>query len=79
MVDIWSREPLYAQLAALIRTKIDKGEYKPGERIPSELELVQEFNISRGTARKALEVLRDEGKILTLPGRGSFVPPKPSK
>lgn len=79
MVDIWSHVPLYAQLAALIRTKIDKGEYKPGDRIPSEHELEQAYNVSRGTARKALDVLRLEGKIVTFPGRGSFVPPKTTK
>lgn len=76
MVDLWSREPLHEQLANELRRKIDKGEFKPGQRIPSETALHQTYDLARGTVRRALDILREEGKIVTFPGRGSFVPPK---
>jgi len=76
VVDLWRAEPLHEQLAAILRTQIDKGELQPGQRLPSELALQQTYDVSRGTVRHALKVLRDEGKIVTYLGRGSFVPPK---
>lgn len=76
MVDLWSREPLHEQLADLLREKITSGEYPPGTKIPSETALHQTYDLARGTVRKALEILREEGRIVTFPGRGSFVPPK---
>ncbi|MDQ2874249.1 MAG: GntR family transcriptional regulator [Actinomycetota bacterium] len=41
--------------------------------VPSETSLVQEFGVARGTVRRAIEVLRDEGLVLTVQGRGTFV------
>jgi len=76
VVDLWSREPLHEQLANLLRKKISDGEFPPGSKIPSETALHQSYDLARGTVRKALEILREEGKIVTFPGRGSFVPPK---
>lgn len=75
VVDLWSREPLYEQLARILRGKIDSGEFPPGSKIPSETALHQTYDLARGTVRRALEILREEGKIVTFPGRGSFVPP----
>lgn len=77
MIDLWRHEPLSQQLAAILREKIDKGEIKPGQKIPSETALVQTYDVARGTVRRALNILREEGKIVTFPGRGSYVPPKP--
>jgi DNA-binding GntR family transcriptional regulator len=45
--------------------------------VPSESQLEQEFGIARGTARKAIAVLRDEGLVITVKGRGSYVTPSP--
>lgn len=75
MVDLWRAEPLYEQLAAILRGKIESGEWPPGHKIPSELALQQIYDVGRGTVRKALAQLRDEGHIVTFDGRGSFVPP----
>lgn len=76
MVDLWRAEPLYEQLAAILRGKIESGEWPPGHKIPSELALQQTYDVGRGTVRKALAQLRQEGKIVTFDGRGSFVPPE---
>jgi hypothetical protein len=45
----------------------------PGRRVPSESDLEQIYGMARGTARKAIAVLRDEGLIETVRGKGSFV------
>lgn len=72
---MWSRVPSYRQLADLIRARIEAGEWEPGEPIPSETSLVQESGLARGTVRHAVQVLRDEGVVVTVPGRGTFVKP----
>lgn len=74
-IDPWRIEPLWAQLAAVLREKITSGELAPGDPLPSELTLQQEHGVSRGTVRHAVRVLRDEGLVVTFPGRGTFVPP----
>jgi GntR family transcriptional regulator len=45
--------------------------------LPSESTLVQEHGVSRGTARRAVAVLRDEGLVFTVPQRGTYVGPRP--
>lgn len=75
-IDPWSPEPIYRQLAAILRERIANGTYAPGTRIPSELTLTQEHGIARDTARAAIRLLRDEGLVVVLPGRGTFVPPE---
>jgi len=47
--------------------------YQPDKRIPTESELVDEFEVARTTARRAMSVLREEGLIYTVPNRGSYV------
>ena len=49
--------PLYRQIKALIVQSLDRGEWKPGEAIPSELDLASRFKVSQGTVRKALDEL----------------------
>ena len=65
--------PLYRQLKAHLEKLIDEGKIKPGERLPSEKELEDQFNISRITVRRALQELAAEEKIARFPGKGSFV------
>lgn len=65
--------PLYHQLKEIIREKIDSGKWTPGDRIPSENELCNEYNISRNTAKKALEDLVQEGLLNRVQGKGTFV------
>jgi len=72
-VDHEGAEPVYRQVAAILRARIKAGQYAPGRPIPSEPQLVQEFGIARETARKAGRVLADEGLVRVVQGRGVFV------
>lgn len=65
--------PLYRQLADILSDKIRAGEYRPGERIPSEIELAKTFGIGRPTARQATEALIRKGMLLRRRGAGTFV------
>jgi GntR family transcriptional regulator len=65
--------PPYRQIADILRRRITAGKYPPDTRIPTESELVEEFEVARSTARRAVEVLRAEGLIYTVPNRGSYV------
>jgi GntR family transcriptional regulator len=65
--------PPYRQMAAILRRRIESGQYPPETRIPTESELVEAFEVARTTARRAIAVLREEGLIYTVPQRGSYV------
>jgi len=65
--------PPYRQIAAVLRRRIESGQYPPDTRIPTESELVDAFEVARTTARRAIAVLREEGLIYTVPQRGSYV------
>jgi len=65
--------PPYRQIAEILRRRITAGKYRPDTRIPTESELVEEFEVARTTARRAVEVLREEGLVYTVPNRGSYV------
>ncbi len=65
--------PQYRRLKAYITEAILAGELKPGQRIPSELELVKRFEVSRMTATRALKELEQDGVIARVQGVGSFV------
>jgi|SRR5690625_386789 len=65
--------PLYKQIINYIREKIDQSEWEAGEKIPTESELVEQFNVSRITVVKALERLVDEGYLRREQGKGTFV------
>jgi GntR family transcriptional regulator len=73
IIDSESIVPLYKQLFHYLNSAIENHQFKPGDRIPSENELVQEFNISRVTIRRALQELAHQEKIVSVPGKGSFV------
>jgi GntR family transcriptional regulator len=72
-IDHLGQEPLYRQLAAILRQRIERGDLEPGQAMPSESYLQQEHGVSRGTVRMAIGLLRDEGLVVTLSGRGTFV------
>ena len=74
-VDHLDPTPLWQQLAAVLRTMIEDGKVEPGAPLPSESYLQAEYGVSRGTIRRAVEALRDEGLVLTIAGRGTFVKP----
>jgi GntR family transcriptional regulator len=67
-------EPPYRQIAAWLRTRIEAGEFRPGQDpLPSEKDLMQLFGVARDTARRAVQALRDDGLVVTIPQRGTYV------
>ncbi|MER5649043.1 winged helix-turn-helix domain-containing protein [Streptosporangium sp. NPDC002524] len=72
-IDRFNREAIYRQVAAIIRAQIRAGELKPRDPIPSESSLVGDHGIARDTARAAVALLREEGYVVTMPQRESFV------
>ena len=65
--------PLYQQIKSLILNSLRSGEWKPGEVIPSEMELASRFRVSQGTVRKAIDELAAENLLLRRQGKGTFV------
>ncbi|MDN3018062.1 GntR family transcriptional regulator [Paenibacillus sp. BSR1-1] len=65
--------PLYIQLKESIRSSIVNGDLKFGDKIPTELELSEEYKISRITVRKAIVELVEEGYLVKKQGKGTFV------
>lgn len=72
-LDRQSPNPLYLQLKDILASQIADGLLQPGDALPSERQLCEEFNISRSTVREALRELSDQGLIHTVSGRGAFV------
>ena len=72
-IDHQGAVPVYRQLAAILRARIRSGHYEPGRAVPSEKQCEQEWGVARGTCRKAIALLRDEGLVVTVAGRGSYV------
>jgi DNA-binding GntR family transcriptional regulator len=68
-----STQYVYEQLAAILERKIRAGEYAPGTRLPGELSMTHDYGVGPGTVRRALDILRDAGLVVTRPARGSFV------
>ena len=66
---------LYEQVKRRIVTGIRSGEWKVGQRLPSEVQLVSELNVSRMTINRAYRELAAEGLIIRVPAKGSFVAP----
>lgn len=65
--------PLYQQIKGLILQSLQAGEWKPGEVIPSEIELAARFRVSQGTVRKAIDELAAENLVVRRQGKGTFV------
>jgi GntR family transcriptional regulator len=68
-----SRAPLYVQVAAVIRERIDSGRWVEGERISTLEQLEKEFAVARVTIRQGIELLRKDGLLDARQGRGTFV------
>lgn len=66
-------EPLYVQVSKSIKDDIREGNYIRGAKLPNESELAKVLDVSRGTIRKSLSLLNNEGYIETIHGKGSFV------
>jgi len=65
--------PLYQQIKLLLLASLQGGEWKPGEAIPSEIELAARFKVSQGTVRKAIDELATENLLVRRQGKGTFV------
>lgn len=68
-----SFKPLYEQIKDLITQSLISGEWKPGDAIPSEMELAARFGVSQGTVRKAIDALATENIVVRRQGKGTFV------
>jgi DNA-binding transcriptional regulator YhcF (GntR family) len=77
-IDHLSGEPAYQQLARVLREGIVSGTYAVGTQVPSAKTLSQQHGIAVGTVMRAFDVLRDEGLIRSVPGRGMFVVMRPA-
>jgi GntR family transcriptional regulator len=66
-------QPLYLQLRDALAARMVRGEWKVGTAIPSEDDLAREFGVSKGTMRKALDLLEGESLLIRRQGRGTFV------
>jgi Transcriptional regulators len=64
---------LYERISNFVLDEIRRGALAPGDRVPSEMELAERFEVSRITSKRALEVLREAGVIERIRGKGSFV------
>jgi GntR family transcriptional regulator len=73
-VDHGSPEPAYQQLSAILRSRITKGEWRNGP-LPSVKQLQEEYSVGRDTVLHAIEILRTEGLVFTVPRRGTYVSP----
>lgn len=75
---VWCMEfahnrPKWVQVHEVISERIRTGEYGPGERVPSVIQLQAEFGIATDTGQKVMRALREAGLIETVSGMGSFV------
>ena len=68
-----SFQPLYDQIKILLTRSLIGGEWKPGEAIPSEMDLAARYQVSQGTVRKAIDALAAENILIRRQGKGTFV------
>lgn len=78
-LDKRSSVPLYAQLKVWLTDKIESGEYKPGDKIPTELSLCDSLGLSRPTVRQAIAEMVAEGHLYIVKGKGTFVSEEPER
>ncbi len=72
----WKPTPLrlmYEQIADHLTARIEAGELAPGAKLPPERELAGEYGVAYNTVRRAMDVLRERGLIVTMHGRGTYV------
>ncbi len=72
MINRKNHIPLYIQLADTLREQIRSGEIQPGSKLPSEAEMIRQYNLGRLTIREALSILSNEGLIEKHHGKGTF-------
>jgi len=72
----YADEPLYVQLASIVRRMIQSGKLKHLDPVPSESSLVQTYGVSRDTVRRTMALLRTRASS-SRPHRGTYVGPRP--
>lgn len=72
-IDHEAAEFPYLQLAAILRERIASGEYGPGAKLPTIIEITAQTGLTAMTIRRSMRLLADEGLISIVPGRGTFV------
>jgi DNA-binding GntR family transcriptional regulator len=65
--------PKYRQIADELRTRIERGDYPPGSRLPTKTELMGQYNVAVNTVERAIDELRKAGIVETVQGAGMFV------
>ncbi len=73
IVNPGAAEAPHRQIAALIRERIRRGEWGPGERLPSIPAIAVEYGVAKQTVQRTVDQLRVEGVLITRPGSGTFV------
>lgn len=71
-----SMVPMYKQIVGLLSEKVENGELKAGDKLPSEAELMEEYSVSRITIRSAISELEEAGLVIRSRGKGTFVASK---
>ncbi len=72
-IDHDAGQPVWLQLAAILRGQIERGDIAPGKLLPSIRTLMQTYEVSDGTVKRAVAKLRAEGLVETVIGRGVYV------
>jgi DNA-binding GntR family transcriptional regulator len=70
---------VYAEMADHLQLRIRLGDLPKDARLPGERELAEVYGVALGTARRAVEELRDRGLVITLPGKGTYVQQPPAE
>ncbi|MGW1492544.1 winged helix-turn-helix domain-containing protein [Streptomyces sp. NPDC002402] len=73
LIDASRPEYVYVQLADALEKLIKAGQLRPGARLPGERDLADEYQVSIGSARRAVQELRDRGLVVTVPAKGTFI------
>ena len=68
-----AQQPMHQQISEDLRAQIESGELAPGDQLPTELELRDQYSSSRNTIRDAIKRLTSQGLVKTRPGQGTFV------
>jgi GntR family transcriptional regulator len=79
MINLNSPVPLYYQLMQQIKEQIESGQLEPGDVVPTEVELMEQYGVSRATVRQSLLHLVNEGYVRRIKAKGTFVNTRPEK
>jgi DNA-binding LacI/PurR family transcriptional regulator len=79
VIDANSPNPLYLQIARTLRERIASGTLRPLDRLPPEVELARDLEVSRGTIRQAFDILVQEGLLTRTQGKGTFISDHPGR